>query len=315
MKSITKKNSLNKVTHRKVALSRGDKAFKIVTGIILAIIFAAFLYPIWFVIIASVSDPSAVNAGDVILAPKGFELAGYKRLLANPDVYVGYANTLFYTIAGTFLNVAVTVSVAYAVSRRDLKGRTFIMMMFLFTMYFQGGLIPGYLNLRSLGLINTRWVLLTVAMINVSNMIVCRTFFASSIPWELHEAAFIDGANDFQTFFKIALPLSRPILSVLAITYAVGHWNDYFNAMVYLKDRELYPLQLFLREILIKSQLAAAIAEGNSAESIVSAVVEQNTASQLKYALIVVATVPILAIYPFFEKYFEKGFMVGSVKG
>lgn len=292
-----------------------DKIFVIVNSTILTVAFLIFLYPIWFVLIASFSDPGAVNAGEVFLLPKGFDLAGYKRILQTADVWIGYGNTIFYTVFGTFLNLAVTVMGAYALARKDFKIRTFIMIMLLIPMYFQGGMIPGYLNVKSLGLVDTRLALLLVGLIAPTNVIICRTYFSTAIPWELHEAAFIDGANDFRIFTKIALPLARPILAVMVINYGVAHWNDYFNAMIYLKDRSLFPLQLFLREIIINSQLQSTIDSGTSLDGIASAIVEQNTASQLKYALIVVSTIPILAVYPFLEKYFEKGFMIGSVKG
>lgn len=301
---------------RRIVQHWDDRLFDIINYTLLAALFIAFLYPVWFVVIASVSDPSAVTAGEVTLLPVGFDLAGYKRVIQNPDVWMGYANTIYYTVAGTILNVAVTAMAGYALSRRDLPGRGIILTLFIITMYFGGGMIPSYLNVKSLGLTNTRTLMLIMGLINVTNLIICRTFFSTSIPWELHEAAFLDGASDFKVFSKVILPMAKPILAVITITHAVGHWNNYFTAMIYLKDEELYPLQMFLREILLKSQITSSMTGGiDDAETVVSMMVEQNIANQMKYALIVIATLPILAIYPWLEKYFEKGFTIGSVKG
>lgn len=310
------KNVENRVSaRRRRKLHWDDRLFGIINATVLTIIFILFLYPIWFILIASVSDPSAVTAGRVVLWPEGFDLSGYKRVIQNADVWLGYANTILYTVLGTILNVAVTAMVGYAVSRRDLKGRTFIMALFVVTMYFSGGMIPGYLNIRSLGLTNTRTIMLLMGLVAPTNIIICRTFFSTSIPWELQEAAFIDGASDAYVFRKVVLPLSKAILTVMTITYGVGHWNSYFVAMIYLKDEEMYPLQLFLREILLTSNQAVLAMDNGDPESVASMIVEQNIANQLKYALIVVATAPILAVYPWLEKYFEKGFMIGGIKG
>lgn len=231
------------------------------------------------------------------------------------DLRVFYANTIYYTVAGTILNVFATAMAGYALSRRDMPGRGFILTLFVITMYFSGGMIPSYLNMKELGLTNTRTLMLIMGLVGVTNIIICKTFFATSIPWEMHEAAFLDGADDMKIFSKVILPMSKPILAVTTIMHAVGHWNNYFTAMIYLKDEKLYPLQMFLREILMKSQIASSMVGGEDGDSIVSMIVEQNIANQMKYALIVVATVPILATYPWLEKYFEKGFTIGSVKG
>lgn len=295
--------------------SRSDRIFSFVNSVILFLLFLVFAYPVWFVLIASVSDPREVSAGNVLLWPVGFDMAGYRRILNNADVWLGYANTIFYTIFGTILYIIVNTLAGYALSRRDLKGRGFIMTLFVITMYFGGGMIPSYMNVRDFGLTNTYFIMILMGVVGVTNIIICRTFFSNSIPWELTEAAFIDGASDFHVFRNIILPLSKPIIAVLAITRAVGHWNNYFTALVYLKDEAKYPLQMFLREILLKTQVSGMVGGSDDPETIIAMMVEKAIADQMKYALIVVATVPILAAYPWVEKYFEKGFMIGSVKG
>lgn len=310
-----KKNNSEMAVRRKRKKHWDDRLFEIVNSAILIVVFLFFLYPIWFVLIASVSDPGAVTMGKVVLWPVGFDLKGYERVFGNADVWIGYGNTILYTVIGTVLNVAATAMVGYAVSRRDLPWRSFIMTLFIITMYFGGGMIPGYLNVRSFGLTNTRAVMMILGLVGPTSIIICRTFFSNSIPWELQEAAFIDGASDAYVFGKVVLPLSRAILAVMTITYGVGHWNNYFTGMIYLKDEEKFPLQLFLREILLKSEMNSMLMDIADPESVTSMIVEANVANQLKYALIVVATAPILAVYPWVEKYFEKGFMIGGLKG
>ena len=290
--------------------------FVFVNGAVLILLFVLLIYPILFVISASFSAPDMVNAGKVILLPKGFTLDGYRRILQYDEIWLGYANTLFYTFVGTLLNLVFTIPCAYALSRRDLPGRGAIMVVFMFTMYFSGGLIPGYLNIKQLGLLNTRLVLLISGLVSTYNVIVSRTFFASTIPWEMHEAARVDGASDARTFVSIILPLSKPILVVMALYYGVGRWNSYFDAMIYLRDRALYPLQLFLREILIQSQLSKAmLANATDAETALALANQANEANLIKYCVIIVSTVPMLAIYPWLQRFFAKGVMIGSIKG
>ena len=290
--------------------------FVFVNGAVLILLFVLLIYPILFVISASFSAPDMVNAGKVILLPKGFTLDGYRRILQYDEIWLGYANTFFYTFVGTLLNLVFTIPCAYALSRRDLPGRGAIMVVFMFTMYFSGGLIPGYLNIKQLGLLNTRLVLLISGLVSTYNVIVSRTFFASTIPWEMHEAARVDGASDARTFVSIILPLSKPILVVMALYYGVGRWNSYFDAMIYLRDRALYPLQLFLREILIQSQLSKAmLANATDAETALALANQANEANLIKYCVIIVSTVPMLAIYPWLQKFFAKGVMIGSIKG
>ncbi|MBR2037855.1 MAG: carbohydrate ABC transporter permease [Lachnospiraceae bacterium] len=292
-----------------------DRLFEIIVYTILIVMFLFFLYPIWYVLIASFSDPDAVYTGKVVLFPIGFNADSYGRVFRNKDIWIGYGNTIFYTVLGTVCNVLATIMLAYGVSRRDLKGRQFILTLFIVTMYFSGGMIPAYLNMKSLGLVNTRLYMIISGLVGPTNIIICRTYFSNSIPWELQEAAFIDGASDWYVFRKIVMPLSRAIMAVMSITYAVGHWNAYFNAMVYLKDSNKFPLQVFLRDILIKSNMASMLLDDTDPEFLAALAAAEKLANQMKFSVIVVAVVPLLCIYPFVEKYFDKGFMIGGVKG
>ena len=302
---------------QRIRQSRGDRVFGIVNGAVLALIFIITLYPMLYVLSASFSDPNAVASGKMVLLPVQPSLQAYAYILQYNDIWTGYANTIFYTVVGTVINLAVTLPCAYAFSRRDFKGRSVLMPLFIVTMYFQGGLIPSYLNMRSLGLVDTRMALLILGAVSVYNLIVARTFFANSIPWELHEAAFLDGCSDFKLFFSIVLPLSAPITVVMLLYYGIAHWNSYFNAYIYLRNRSLYPLQVFLREILTMGSFMSEISElgAYSAEDIAYFTKHAETANMMKYAIIVVSTLPMLIIYPFLEKYFAKGVMIGSVKG
>lgn len=310
------KKIINRKGHKRYKLSGTDKVFVSCNYIFLILIFMVTLYPLIFVASASVSDPMAVSSGKVILFPKGITFQGYSYLMDYREIWTGYGNSIFYTVAGTFLDLIFTISAAYALSRKDMAGRNVIMGIFIFTMYFSGGLIPAYLNMKSLHLLNTRSVLLVSGLVSVYNLIVSRTFFSNTIPWELHEAAQIDGASDIKTFRKIVLPLSKPIMAVMMLYYGVGHWNSYFNAMIYIQDRDKFPLQLFLREILTQSKMAAATLMGNAdAEAVQAILAQQDTANLLKYAVIIVSTLPMLLVYPWLQKYFEKGVMIGSVKG
>jgi putative aldouronate transport system permease protein len=295
----------------------GDLIFVTVIYIILIFLFILVLYPLIFVLSASFSDPDMVGSGQMILWPVGFTLSGYKYVFGYQEIWTGYANTIFYTFVGTAFNLIVTLTCAYSLSRKDLYGRNFVMTLFIVTMYFSGGLIPTYLNYHSFGLVNTRTILIINGLVSAYNIIVCRTFFSTTVPWELQESARIDGCGDFRTFISIVLPLSKPVIVVMALFYAVGHWNNYFSAMIYLQDRSLYPLQLFLREILVKSQIAANASslETASAEEIEALLKQAKTANLLKYAVIVVSTIPMMAIYPWLQKFFAKGVLIGSIKG
>lgn len=287
-----------------------DRIFDTVNYILLTLILVAILYPLYFVVIASVSDPAAIYRGEVIYKIKDFTLGGYQKILEDSSIWWGYLNSIFYLIFGTSINIVVTVPTAYALSRKDLNGRNFIMLVFTFTLFFSGGLIPTYLLVRNLGLYNTRWIMLLMNTVVVFNLIVCRTFFQSIIPDALLDAARIDGCSDFQFFFRIVLPVSKAIIAVMVLYYGVMHWNTYFTGLIYLKDKELYPLQLILRDILTKNQVMAEMMAGDE-----SFIEQQKIADQIKYGVIIVASVPMLILYPFVQKYFVQGVMIGSIKG
>lgn len=292
--------------------------FNAVIYILLLLLAVIMLYPLIFVLSASFSDPKAVAGGEMLLLPVKPSLEGYRYLMQYKEIWVGYGNTIFYMIAGTLLNLAATLPCAYAMSRKDLKGRKYLMIYFMITMYFSGGMIPGYLNIKSLGLLDTRGVILINGLVSTFNLIVARTYFMTSIPWEIQEAAVIDGCNDFQIFGKIIFLLSKAITVVMTLYYGVGRWNSYFVEMIYLKDRNKFPLQLFLREILTKSTFAkTAMADGMSfsAEQMMALIKQADTANMIKYGVIVLSALPMLIIYPFLQKYFEQGVMIGSVKG
>ena len=298
-------------------LISGDKFFQIVVTIILAVFFIIELYPMLYVVLCSVSDPDAVASGEVLLWPVGVTMQGYRSVFQYRELWIGYANTIFYTVLGTMLNLAVTLPCAYAMSRKELMGRNQLMLFFMITMYVSGGLIPTYLNVKSFGLLDSRWSMVILGAMSVYNMIVARTFFANSIPGEIVEAARIDGCSDFGIFSKIVLPLSKAITGVLVLYYGTSHWNAYFSAMIYLDDRKKFPLQLFLREILIQSKFAAeALTDSTvSAEEIAYLAELSENAQLMKYCIIIVSTVPIMLIYPRLQKFFEKGVLIGSVKG
>lgn len=290
--------------------SLNDKIFYSITAIIMTFFFILVLYPCIFVISASFSSGTAVQSGKVVLFPVDFSLEGYRTVFRTKTVWTGFRNSLFYTFVGTAINMIMTLTTAYCLSRNDLPGRNIIMLLFTFTMFFSGGMIPSYMLVQKLGLINTVWSLLLPGAIGVYNLILAKTFIQSSIPGELLEAAQIDGCSDFMYFIKIVLPLSKAIVAVLVLFYGVGHWNAYFNAMIYLHDKALYPLTLFLREILLADQIdPSTVADPEMQAQLAQA------AGVIKYALIVVSMVPVLVIYPFIQKYFVKGVMIGSIKG
>jgi putative aldouronate transport system permease protein len=275
----------------------------------LCIITFIVLYPLIYIVCASFSSPSAVLSGKVWLWPVDVTLEGYKAVFEYKRIWTGFANSLFYTIAGTTLNLAITLMAAYALSRKDLVGRNLIMMMCVFTMIFSAGIIPSYLVVQDLGLLNSRWAMILPTALSVWNLIIARTFFQVTIPHELLEASQMDGCSDFKFFFKIVIPLSAPIIAVLTLFYAVGHWNQYFQALLYIRDPDLFPLQLILREILIRNEVDASMLQD------VRVAAEQAGLRQLlKYSLIVISSVPVLIIFPFVQKHFVKGVMIGSLK-
>ncbi|UQZ86120.1 L-arabinose transport system permease protein AraQ [Paenibacillus konkukensis] len=290
--------------------SRSDRWVNALIHTLLIVVSLAVLYPLFFVLIASFSSPEAVIRGEVWLWPKGVTLVGYERILQNKEILSGYMNTISYTVVGTAINLVMTVAAAYPLSRKDFYGRHAFTALILFTMFFSGGMVPTYLLIKKLGMLNTYWAMVIPSALSVWNIVIMRTFFQSSIPNEIHEAASIDGCSNMQTLVRIVLPLSVPILAVMVLFYSVGHWNAYFNALIYLTDRAKYPLQLILREILVQGQMQEMVdvSDDSLARSIMDA-------EAIKFAAVMVANLPVLLLYPFLQKYFVKGVMVGALKG
>ena len=295
--------------HHPIRDTLGDKLFYAACYLITALFMLAVLYPLVYILSASFSSADAITSGRMWLYPVDFSLVGYKYILKYDAIWLGYRNTLFYTFAGTLINVAMTMTCAYGLSRRGMRGRRFFTMLFTFTMIFSGGMIPNYLLMKDLKILNTVWCMLLPGAISAYNLIVAKTFIENSIPGDLLEAARIDGCSDVRFFFSIVLPLSKAILAVLLLMYAAAHWNAYFNAFLYLTDKKLYPLQIFLRQILVQSNMSADMLDPE-------AMAQMQTLQQiLKYAVIVVSTAPMLCLYPFVQKYFRQGVMIGSIKG
>ena len=292
--------------------SRGDRIFYAVNTISLTLLLLIVAYPLYFVVIASISDISFVNAGEVVFWPKGISFVGYEKVLSHAGVRTGAFNTLFYTLAGTAINLCLTMAGAYALTV-DFPGRGFINFLFAFTMFFSGGMIPSYFVIRSLGMLDTIWAMLLPGAVSMYNLIIARTFISSTIPAELFEAAQIDGCGKIRFFLSVVVPLSGTLIAILTLFCAVSHWNSYFNAILYINERKLYPLQLILREILVQNQVAAN--EIKNVTDIEGQAALQKIADSMKYSLIIISTLPILVVYPFLQKYFVKGVMIGSVKG
>ncbi|MBM7599996.1 putative aldouronate transport system permease protein [Virgibacillus halotolerans] len=297
-----------------ISETKTDKMIKTFIYIFLSLALIGVLYPVIYIISASISNPADVNSGKMWLFPKGITLEGYKIIFENSDIWRGYLNTIFYTVLGTSINLAVTIPAAYALSRKDLVGRNLLMGIFVLTMFFSGGLIPTYLVVKSLGMIDTIWALVLPNAAAVWNIVIARVFFQSSVPVELEESAKIDGASNFKIFFKIILPLSAPIIAVMALFYGVGHWNEYFNALIYLSDKAKFPLQLVLREILVLQEMTTENTQisGSMAEAMHS---KQQLAAIIKYGVMIVSTLPIIVAYPFLQRHFVQGVMIGSLKG
>ena len=296
--------------HGSMRRTRFDTCFDIITTILLVLALLIVLYPLYFVVIASVSDATSISSGQVILLPKNVSVVGYQRILQDARIGSGYVNSILYTLGSTLIGVTTTVMAGYSFSRSDLAGRKVLMLLYVFTMYFNGGLIPTYLVVKQLGLMGSPWVVILLGSVSVYNIIIARSFFTNNIPPELFEAASIDGCGNGRFFISIVVPLSKSIIAVLALYYAVAQWNGYFNALVYLNRQEQYPLQLILREILISSQMVQAdVSDMDAIQEM------QRIAATVKYGVIVVASVPMLMIYPLVQKYFVKGVMIGSVKG
>ena len=294
----------------KIQKTKADRTFDIIIYTIAGLMTLIVLYPMYFIVIASISDPNLVAKGEVLLIPRGISLDGYRHLFSMSQIWTGYGNTILYTLVGTLLMLAVNIPVAYALSRKDLVGRKFFTLFFIFPMFFGGGLIPTFVILNNVfHMVDNFWVMVLPFSVISYYIVVARTFFDTSIPKELWEAAQIDGCGNLRYFFQIVLPLSKAILAVIALWAAVGYWNSYFNAMVYLRSSEKYPLQLIMRNILINNQMAASSMTGSAAAEM------NRNANLIKYGAIVVSSLPIMCMYPFVQKYFNQGVMIGAVKG
>ena len=283
--------------------------FNFIAALLGAVVVIVIVYPLYFIVIASFSDPSLVSTGQVWLYPVDFTLDGYKALLENKSLWIGYRNTIFYTVAGTLIHLAVNIPAAYALSRKDMAFVKPLTVYFLITMFFSGGLIPTFLTVRRFGMYNTFWVMVLPFTVSVFELIVIRTFFENSIPGEMREAAEMEGCGNLRFFFTIVLPLSKAIIAVIALWSIVGQWNSFFTALIYIRDASLYPLQLVLRNILIVNQMQGALGTGEAAQ------IAMRTAELVRYGAIIVSTVPIMCIYPFVQKYFNQGVLIGAVKG
>ncbi len=293
-----------------VSNSFSDKIFIIFVYLFLSIFFVLVLFPLLYVLNASLSDPQAVITGKVFLYPVGFNLRGYQAVFSYHRIMAGFANSLFYMIVGTLVNIVMTMLCAYPLSRREFKARRILSVLIMFTMIFSGGLIPLFIVVDRLGLTDTRWAMILPVAMSVWNVMIARTYIVNTIPNELYEASAIDGATPSGFFVKVVLPLSKPIIAVLVLYYGVGHWNAYFNALIFLRSQSLFPLQLVLRDILVVNKIDPTLV--TSAEALAA---RQGMQDLLKYSVIVVASIPVLIIYPFVQKYFVKGVMIGSVKG
>lgn len=293
----------------KMNQSTGDNVFSVINSILCLVVLCIVLLPLVYVLSSSFSSGEAVMAGKVYLIPVDLSIEGYKLVFANKDIVIGFRNTIFYTIIGTTINILFTILLAYPLSRKKLPGRNAIMFLVVFTMYFNGGLIPTYLVVEKLQMVDTVWAMIIPAAISTFNMIIMRTYFQNSIPEELGESAFLDGCNNVRFLVLIVLPLSAPIIAVLVLYYAVAHWNTYFNALIYLRSSELISLQLALRSVLLANQISTG---GNDASGFGERAMIGVT---VKYAVIVVSSIPVAIMYPFIQKYFVKGVMVGALKG
>ncbi len=293
----------------KIKSSKSDIIYEIVSLFILILLTIIVVYPIYFILIASISDPDAIFGGEVFLYPVGFTLSGYMRLFEESLIWSGYLNTIIYTVLGTIFNIILTIPTGWALSRDYLPGRKYIMFFFIFTMFFGGGLIPYYLICSKLGLVDNPLILIIGGGVSVYNVFMCKSYFQSNIPKEILEASEIDGCGEIRTFFDIVLPLSKPIISVMILFYAVGHWNNYIDALIFIANEKYFPLQLVLKNILVTVETNSSA--GGSSETIIEQI---KLANQIKYSSIIVSSLPIIILYPFIEKHFDQGFLVGSFK-
>jgi ABC-type glycerol-3-phosphate transport system permease component len=298
-------------TTLKVRQSSEDYVFDTINTVLLILFGLAVLYPLYVIVISSISDPKAVASGEVMFLPKGFTLEGYAAVLSDERIGIGFLNSIIYTSAGTILNLVCTTLAGYALSRKDLFGAGLITAFLIFTMYFQGGLIPTFILVRNLGLYGTRLVMIIMDLVWIYLIIIARTYYKSTVPEELLEAARIDGCHDGQFFWYVVVPLSGALTAVLALFYGVSHWNQYFRGLIYLRSKDMWPIQLVLRDILILQQMIAN--DPNSAGDISQEFFDRS--ELVKYALIMVASIPMLMLYPFVQRHFVRGVMIGSVKG
>ena len=291
--------------------AREDRALNAVIHVLLVIIAVMAFYPLYIVAISSVSDPSYISSGQVFLLPRGLNVDAYEILLGAREIWIGYRNSLFNTVVGTALQMVVTTAAGFALSRKTLPGRRFFVLFFLFTMYFSGGVIPTYFVLKDMGLLNTVWVLIIPVLVGPYNLVISRSYFENSIPEELYEAAIVDGAGIFRYYHQFAIPLAVPVLAVMVLNFALGHWNSYFNAMIYLSNDNIQTLQVFIKRI--TSQATATLDSGEgSAEQMIESI---RKTQLLKYEVVVVSSVPMIALYRFVQRYFILGIMIGAVKG
>ena len=293
-----------------VKRSKEDLIFDLLNYIVLGAFLLIVLYPLYFIIIASFSDPSRVLSGDVILLPKDLDFSGYQKIFSDTSIWQGYYNTFVYTILGTVLNVVLTMGIGYPLSRNYFSGKKPIMIFLMITMYFGGGMVPTYLLVKDMGLRNTATIMIVMGAVSVFNVIITRSFLEANIPTELEEAASIDGCSQFKFFFRMVLPLSGSIIAVLILYYGIWHWNDYMTGLIYLDDGEKYPLQLIIRSLLIQTQM-----EANDVASIESLSQRLKVAESIKYGVIIISSLPVLVLYPFLQKHFTKGVLGGAVKG
>lgn len=289
--------------------SLGDRIFGFFVYVILSVVAIIVIYPLLYVLSASFSDPSSILKGEIWLLPKGFTFDSYIKVFQNEKILIGYRNTIFYTVFGVLINLFLSIMIAYPLSRKDFVGRHLITIFLVFTMFFSGGMIPTYLLIKDLGMLNTIWAVLIPGAVSVYNVIIIRTFF-QSIPEELRESSEIDGCSTMQYLIRILLPLSKPIIAVMVLFYGVSHWNAFFDALIYLTDQNKFPLQLFLRDMLIKEDMGdmAQVTDDTMARYLMQI-------EGIKYSVVIVASLPMLVLYPFLQKYFVKGVMIGALKG
>jgi putative aldouronate transport system permease protein len=297
-------------------LAKNELSFTISISVVMVIIFFVMIYPLYFTIIASFSDPYKVAKGQIFLLPAGFMTDAYRYSFQNNDIWRGFVNNIYYTVLGTLFNLFLTIPAAYAMSKKELYGRPLLAWFFLIPMYFSGGLIPSYIVILKIGLLNRPYTLIFLGGISIFNMIVTRVYFQTSIPDSIYEAAKIDGSSEIMSFFRIALPLAGPIIAVMTLYYAVGHWNDYYTAFIYLQKRDYFPLQSILRGILLQNQHAiGGITPNMLADQLADNARRSYIAEAMKFSIIIISSLPMLVAYPFVQKHFVKGIMIGSLKG